>query len=378
MKISIFAAFYPFRGGIAQFNAQLFRSLEKKHQVTAFTFKKQYPDFLFPGTSQFVDPADNADQIPAKRIVSTFNPFTYFSAARAIRNTSPDIFVTNYWMSFFGLFMGVFARRQSAQTTNIAILHNLIPHEKRFFDKWLNRFFVNQFDAFVVMSESVEMELKTLKPGAKIIRLNHPWYDHFGEVLDKQEARKTLEIHPDKKTILFFGLIREYKGLDLLIEAFSRLDNSYQLLIAGEIYGNEERYLAQISSSDAVDRIHFFKRYIPDSEVSLFFSASDVCVLPYRSATQSGITAASFHFEVPIIATDVGGLKEIIGEDKMGIIVAEPKADLLENALVRFFDENLSETFKQNIKSEKENNSWSKFAESLVVFAETCSKNQIK
>jgi glycosyltransferase involved in cell wall biosynthesis len=375
MKISIFAAFYPFRGGIAQFNAQLFRSLEKKHKVTAFTFKKQYPDFLFPGTSQFVEAEDTVDQIPAKRIVSTFNPFTYFSAARTIRNASPDIFITNYWMSFFGIFMGVLARRQSEKTTNIAILHNLIPHEKRFFDTWLNRFFVNQFDAFVVLSESVEMELKSIKPQANFIRLNHPWYDHFGEVLDKKEARKTLEIHPDKKTILFFGLIREYKGLDLLIEAFSRLNDSYQLLIAGEIYGNEAAYLSQIRSSNATDRIHFFKRYIPDTEVSLFFSAADVCVLPYRSATQSGITAASFHFEVPIIATNVGGLKEIIGEDKMGIIVAAPKVDLLENALVRFFDENLSEKFKQNIKDEKKNNSWSKFAESLVVFADTCTQN---
>jgi glycosyltransferase involved in cell wall biosynthesis len=376
MKISIFAAFYPFRGGIAQFNAQLFRSLEKKHQVTAFTFKKQYPDFLFPGTSQFVDSADSVDQIPAKRIVSTFNPFTYFSAARSIRNSSPDIFITNYWMSFFGLFMGVMARRQSKKTTKIAILHNLVPHEKRFFDFWLNRFFVNRFDAFIVMSESVEDELKILKPSAKFIRLNHPWYNHFGELLDRTEARKTLEIHPDKKTILFFGLIREYKGLDLLIEAFSQLSDSYQLLIAGEIYGNEEHYLTQIRSSKAVDRIHFFNRYIPNAEVSLFFSASDVCVLPYRSATQSGITAASFHFEVPIIATNVGGLKEIIGEDKLGIIVAEPKVDLLQAALVRFFEENLSGKFKQNIKAEKKNNSWSKFAESLVLFAETCSRNQ--
>ncbi len=375
MKISIFAAFYPFRGGIAQFNAQVFRSLEKKHQVTAFTFKKQYPDFLFPGTTQFVDAADSVDQIPANRIVSTFNPYTYFSAARTIQNSSPDIFITNYWMSFFGLFMGVLARRQSKKTTNIAILHNLIPHEKRFFDTLLNRFFVNQFDAFIVMSESVENELKEIKPSAKFIRLNHPWYEHFGEKMDKNEARKLLGIHPDKKTILFFGLIREYKGLDLLIEAFSRLNDSYQLLIAGEIYGDGESYLSQIRSSNAVDRIHFFNRYIPDTEVSPFFSASDVCVLPYRTATQSGITAASFYFEVPIIATNVGGLKEIIGEDKMGIIVAEPKIDLLENALVRFFDENLSEKFKQNIKDEKKNNSWSKFAESLVVFAQSCSKN---
>lgn len=372
MKISIFSAFYPFRGGIAQFNARLFRVLEKEHEVSAFTFKKQYPDFLFPGTSQYVDDKDPADAIPVKRIVSTFNPFTYFRAARIIKKSEPAIFITNYWMSFFGIFMGLLASRQSKKTKKIAIIHNLIPHESRFFDKWFNAFFIKRYDGFVVMSESVENDLLLMKPDAKYIRLNHPWYDHFGGAISCSEARQQLQIHPDKKTILFFGLIRDYKGLDLLVEAFSNLSDDYQLLIAGEVYSNLKKYQDQIQSSKVKERIFFFNKYIPDTEVALFFSAADVCVLPYRTATQSGVTAIAFHFELPMIVTDVGGLKDIVGEDKMGIVVSEPKPELLEKAIVRYFERGMEEKLKKNIQLEKESNSWAKFAESLVLFADSC------
>lgn len=372
MKISIFSAFYPFRGGIAQFNASLFRALEKKNQVKAFTFKKQYPNFLFPGKSQFVSDNDVADKIPAERIVSTFNPFTYFKASRIIRKSEPDIFITNYWMSFFGIFMGLFSSKLPDGTKKVAIIHNLIPHEPRFFDKWLNRFFVKRYYCFVVMSDSVEKDVLSLKPKAKILRLNHPWYDHFGEKQDVIEARKKLNVDPNKKTLLFFGLIRDYKGLDILIEAFSKLPEDYQLIIAGEVYSNLKKYKDLISNSVSKDQIFFFNQYIPDSEVTTYFSAADVCVLPYRTATQSGITATSFHFEVPMIVTDVGGLKDIVGHDKMGLVIAEPDAVLLKNGILQYFEEGLKEKFSRTIKLEKENNSWANFADSVVLFAEYC------
>ncbi len=371
MKISIFSAFYPFRGGIAQFNARLVRSLEKENEVSAFTFKKQYPNLLFPGTSQFVGENDLVDKIVAKRIVSTFNPLTYLGAANAIKNSNPDVFITNYWMSFFGIFMGVFASKQSPETKKIAIIHNLIPHEKRFFDKWLNNYFLKRYDGFVIMSESVKKDLLASKTDAKYIQLNHPWYDHFGSKISTLEAREKLKISPTKKTILFFGLIRDYKGLDVLIDAFSGLNDEYQLVIAGEVYSNLQKYEEQIAESKSRDRIFFVNQYIQDSEVQMYFSAADVCVLPYRSATQSGITATSFHFEVPIIATNVGGLNESIGITELGLIVDEPNPKLLQEAISNYFENNLKEKFQINIRKGKEKNSWDNFAKSLISFSKT-------
>ncbi len=371
MKISIFSAFYPFRGGIAQFNARLVRSFEKENEVSAFTFKKQYPNFLFPGTSQFVEENDQVDKIKAKRIVSTFNPFTYLGAAKKIKAANPDLFITNYWMSFFGIFMGLFGSKQKKETTKLAIIHNLIPHEQRFFDKWFNSFFLKRYDGFVVMSDSVKNDLLSSKPDAKYIQLNHPWYDHFGVKISETEAREKLKISPSKKTILFFGLIRDYKGLDLLIDAFSELNDDYQLVIAGEVYSNLQKYKSQIAASKAKSRIYFFNQYIPDSEVQNYFSAADVCVLPYRSATQSGITATSFHFEVPIIATNVGGLKEIIDAPELGLIVEEPNTNLMKDAICFYFENNLKEKFQINIRKEKESNTWDKFANSLISFSKT-------
>jgi glycosyltransferase involved in cell wall biosynthesis len=371
MRISIFSAFYPFRGGIAQFNARLLRSLEKKHTVQAFTFKKQYPDFLFPGTSQFVTEQDNADKIEAQRIVSTFNPYTYFPAAKKVSQSKPDLFIANYWMSIFGWFLGVMAQKQARRTKKIAIIHNLIPHEPRFFDKWLNQYFLKRYDGFVVMSDAVERDLLSMKPNAQHVRMVHPWYDHFGEKIAKEEAQNQLKLFPNKKTLLFFGLIRDYKGLDLLIEAFAGITDDYQLVIAGEVYGNLKKYEDQIRLSGVNERIFFFNQYIPDSEVRVFFSAADLCVLPYRTATQSGITATSFHFELPIIATNVGGLREIIGHEKMGLIVDKPEPVAIRRSIEYYFDQHLEEKLKSNIRSEKEKNSWDQFAESLISFADS-------
>jgi glycosyltransferase involved in cell wall biosynthesis len=274
-------------------------------------------------------------------------------------------------MTFFAPFMGVMANRQNQGTTKIAIIHNLIPHEPRFFDSWLNRYFVKRYDGFIVMSDAVEKDLLSVKPDAKYIRIGHPWYDHFGIKEDRKEASVKLGIDPDKKTILFFGLIRDYKGLDLLIEAVGRLDESYQLLIAGEIYGSEKKYTDQIMVSPACDRIHLMNRYIPDEEVASLFSASDVCVLPYRTATQSGITATAFHFEVPIIATNVGGLRETLKNGDLGSIVERPDAEMIADSLIHYFEDRLFLRFIENIKQQKALNSWGHFASQLVEFSKT-------
>jgi glycosyltransferase involved in cell wall biosynthesis len=220
------------------------------------------------------------------------------------------------------------------------------------------------------MSQAVKNDLIQLKPNANFLLINHPWYDHFGSRMDQLEAREILKIHPEKKTILFFGLIRDYKGLDLLLDAFSKLDESYQLLIAGEVYSKGDKYIEQINSMTGKNRIYFENRYIPDSEVNLFFSAADVCVLPYKSATQSGITATSFHFEVPMIVTNVGGLKDIVIHNKTGLVIEKPDATLIQIAILDYFDKSLVNTFRENIRSEKEHNSWGNLVDSIIDFSE--------
>ncbi len=367
-KVAVFSAFYPFRGGIAQFNAKLYRALEKISNVKAFTFNKQYPDLLFPGKSQYVTNKDIADKIPADRIVSTFNPLTYGKAASKIKAFKPDIFITNFWMSFFAPFLSKMARKQERSVKKIALIHNLIPHEKRFFDRYLIMKMLKSYDAFVVLSDAVERDLLYMLPNAKYLKLEHPWYDHFGKNIPKEEARRKLKLSEGKKTLLFFGLIREYKGLDVLLKAFSELDDSFQLVIAGEIYGKSDKYLELIEKSSNKN-IFLFNQYIPDDEVNIYFSAADLCVLPYRSATQSGITGTSFHFEVPVIATDVGGLRESLKDGLLGEVVESENPEALRMAILDAFKGKNIENFKSQIQNEKSLNGWDAFAAKLLEFA---------
>lgn len=367
-KIAILSTFYPYRGGIAQFSGALFRALESSSEVRAFNFSKQYPSFLFPGETQYVKEGDKADEIPSERVLNSTSPFSFLKTASKINAFDPDIFISNYWMTFFGPAMGTVAKRISPKAKKIAILHNVIPHEKRFYDQASNRYFLNNHDGFVVLSESVEKDLLSLKPDAQFLRIPHPNYNHFGDKWIRKEAQAKLKIDSEKKTLLFFGIIRDYKGLDLLLNAFSKLDASYQLLIAGECYGSFDKYQQLIDLSGAKERIFVFNQYISDQEVPVFFSAADVCILPYKSATQSGITAIAHHFCLPLIATDVGGLKESIQHDKNGLIIPFPDKNLLFEAIELYFKKSKMEPFSHQLALENKENSWSSFAAKLLEF----------
>jgi len=370
VRIAYLSTFYPFRGGIAQFNKSLYQALAQQgHEVKAFSFKRQYPALLFPGKSQFVAERDSSDEIMAARILDSINPISFKVTAKEISAFNPDVLLMKYWMSFLGYSLGNVAKRLKKTSKIITILDNVIPHEKRFFDSFLTKYFLKQNDCFVAMSDSVEKDLYTLMPHAKCLRIDHPLYDHFGEGIKQQEARNKLGVEAAKKTVLFFGIIRAYKGLDALIRAFDKLDDSYQLIIAGECYEDISTYKQLIEKSSAGNRIFLFDQYIADENVSTFFSAADVCVLPYRSATQSGIISISYHFNVPIIATDVGGLKEsILFPNPTGLVVHSPDPELIAKAIVKFFSEHLGQMFKQNIQLLKENKSWSGFASSMIDF----------
>lgn len=372
MKIVFLSTFYPFRGGIAQFNALLFRILEKENEVKAFTFKRQYPGILFPGKTQLVTEEDTADPIPSKRILDTVNPLSYWKTARSIRSEKPDIVLTKYWMTFFGPSLGFVLGRQSRFTKRIAILDNVIPHERRFFDHIFNRYFLRRNDGFIAMTEKVKSDLLTYIPEAKCEVIPHPVYHQFGEKLKRDEALKNLGLEDlkGKRMLLFFGIIRDYKGLDLLIETLSRLDDRYHLCIAGEAYGSFDPYVRQIKALQLEDRCHVYQRYIADHEVPSFFSAADVCMLTYKSATQSGITGISQHFELPMIATNVGGLAETIHHEKTGFICQERSADSIAKCIEKYFDEAWKEPMAQHIKRHNELNSWEEFARKLLLFAQ--------
>lgn len=371
MKIAILSCFYPYRGGISQFNACLYGELGKRHDVKAFNFSRQYPEFLFPGKTQYVTEDDEAVKIDSERLLDTANPFSYVSTLKKIREWKPDLLLVRYWMSWFAPSLGYVTRGMKGKCKVISILDNVVPHEPRFFDKPFTKYFLKGSDGYVTLCDAVAEDLLRLKPDAVHKVIPHPLYSHFGARKDRTETERKLGLLPGKKNILFFGLIREYKGLDILIDAFSGLGDDYQLIIAGEPYGSFDKY-AEMMENAGKDRIRTFLHYIKDSEVSDFFSVADVAVLPYRSATQSGISSVSYHFEVPMIVTDVGGLKETIGDKGTGIVTSDISPEAVRKEILGYFaNPEIRRNCVANIRKVKEELSWKSFCDKLLDFSTT-------
>ena len=372
-KVVFFSALPPYRGGISDFSELVVSAMEQLCDLKAFTFKKQYPNFLFPGKTQL---SHNKFSKSYPRIVSGFNPLSYFSAVRQLKKSSPTIFITNYWMTFFALMNVFFSKSLKKDCLKIAIIHNLIPHEKRFFDTFFNRIFVKSYDGFIVLSESVKKDLLAIDPSAKHCLLKHPSYNQFGEKIARKEAAAALGLDSTKKILLFFGLIRNYKGLDLLLQAFSNLNKEFILLIAGEVYGDEITYTSLISKSKNKN-IHFVNQFIDEQDVKLYFSVADLCVLPYKSATQSGIQALANSFCLPVLISNVGGLAEEIVDEKNGFILNDINPLAIQNKIEEIFNENKLTQVEENLKLENLllNDTWTKFSDSLIQFCDTLKKN---
>lgn len=369
MKIAILSPFYPYRGGIAQFSAMLFSTLEgEKHTMKAFNFARLYPDFLFPGKTQYVEEGDHAIPVPSERILDSINPFSYNKTLKAIKAFEPDVLIIAYWMSFFVPGYAHIANRMKKHCKVVTLIHNAIPHEPKFFDKPMASLLFKQCDGFIVMSDIVKNDLQLLRPGARYIFTPHPLYDHFGAKIPKEEACERLNISTDKKTLLFFGLIRDYKGLNLLIDAMSAIDDSYQLLIAGETYGSFDKYQQQIESSPARERIFVHNQYIGDEDIPVFFSAADILVLPYRSATQSGVVSVAYHYNLPMLATPVGDFPDSIGKTGTGIVVPEVSAEAIIQGINEMFIPEKQASFASHIVKEKEALSWQTFSKKLIDF----------
>lgn len=372
MRIAILSCFYPYRGGIAQFNAALLGELGRNNEVKAFNFTRQYPEILFPGKTQFVTEDDEAVQVQSEALLDTVNPLSYFRTYRAICNWKPDLVLVRYWMSWFAPSLGYVTRHLKKQGIKvISILDNVIPHEPHFFDRLLTGYFLQGSNACVTLCDAVEKDLREIDGNIPCKVIPHPLYSHFGEKLDRKSALEALGLNADRKTLLFFGLIRKYKGLDILLKAFSGLGEDYQLIIAGEPYGSFDEYQALIDKMDK-SRISVTLKYIKDSEVKRYFSCADLCVLPYRSATQSGVSAISFHFDVPMLVTDVGGLREAIAETGTGMLVGECDENAVRTKIEEYFsDSSIKDTCIKNIQIQKELLSWSSFARNLLDFAKT-------
>jgi len=367
MKIAYISTFPPFRGGISQFNVLFSEELEKQHHsVFPFTFTTQYPDILFPGSSQYLSPAEiETTEFESKRILSTINPLTFVPTANAIVESGAEILFMKYWMPFFSPSLGSVSRLvKNFGVKPVAIIDNAIPHEKRFGDSALTNYFFNSIEHAIVMSKKVKDDVQAIRPSLPTTLCEHPLYDQFGKPTDKVTAKNQFGIAENKKVLLFFGFIREYKGLDLLLETLSKLPEDYHLLIAGEVYGSFDQYAELIKKLDLDSRCTIIVRYIDDSEVSSFFSAADITVLPYKSGTQSGIVSIAYHFDIPVVATNVGGLAEMIVPHNTGEVVTSHEPTKIADAIVNVL-KNYTE-HQKGIKNYKETHTWKYFTTSVI------------
>ena len=368
MKIAIIGSAHPLRGGLAAFNERLAAELQQqRHEVVIYSFSLQYPSFLFQGTTQYTDePAPGNLKILS--VINSVNPLNWVKYGSRIRKENYDLVIVKYWLPFMGPCFGTILRRVKKNTrTRVAcIVDNIIPHEKRPGDTAFTRYFIKPVDAFVAMSRDVLKDLTTFTSKPSVFS-PHPVYN-YGPPAGKEESCKKVGLDPAGRYILFFGFIRGYKGLDILLEAMNETqlkEAGIQLIVAGEYYEDRKPYENIIEKYALQDRVRLFTEFIPDSEVRYYFSAADLVVQPYRTATQSGITQIAYHFEKPMVVTNVGGLPEVVPDGKTGFVTTpEPRA--IADAILHFFVPGSIPNLRENIQAEKRKYSWKTFTDVLM------------
>ena len=387
-KIIIIGPAYPLRGGLATFNQRLAKQfIDEGHECIIYSFSLQYPSFLFPGTTQYSNepPPPNLKIVTA---INSINPFNWIYTGNQIKRIRPDVIVVRYWLPFMGPALGTILRRvkKNRHTKIVAITDNILPHEKRPGDVTFTKYFLKSCDAFITMSEKVIIDLRKFQHTKPAKQVLHPLYDNFGSAVSKEEARNFLALRQDSFVPLFFGFIRRYKGLDLLLEAIGilkknltlkgevanstnplldnvHLKSTIQVLVAGEFYEDEKPYLEQVQKLGIQNDLILKTNFIPDTEVKYYFSAADVVIQPYRNATQSGVTPLSYHFEKPMIVTNVGSLPDLVPHEKVGL-VCEPNAALIAAAIQRYME--LGENyFLPHLRTEKQKYTWSALTRSV-------------
>ncbi len=362
---------HPLRGGLASYDERLAKEfIGEGFKTTIYTFSFQYPSFLFPGTTQYsTEPAPN--NIPIEVKINSVNPFNWIAVGNELRKRKPYLVVVRYWLPFMGPCLGTILRRikKNKHTKVICIADNIFPHEKRSGDKAFTKYFLKPIDAFITMSEKVLADLKKFAKDKPSQFVPHPLYDNFGEMISKEEARKKLHIKSDDKIILFFGFIRKYKGLDILLEAMKILNSKFKiqnlkLLIAGEFYEDEKNYIELLNDPAIKDNLIIHTQFIADSMVKFYLCAADCVVQPYRQATQSGVTPLAYHFEKPMIVTNVGALPSLVPDKKVGLI-AEPNAESIAKKIKEYFELG-EEFFLPHLREEKKKYSWKVMVEAIL------------
>lgn len=361
-KVVIIGAAYPLRGGLATYNERLAKAfLDEGDDVSIYTFSLQYPGFLFPGKTQYSEgpPPENLN---INTCINSINPLNWIKAGRQLKKQKPDLVIIKFWLPFMAPCFGTIARiiKSNHHTKVISIIDNIIPHEKRPGDRFLADYFVKSTDAFITMSRSVLKDMETFDRYKPKLYCPHPLYDNFGAIISKNEAKRYLQLDEKFSYLLFFGFIRNYKGLDWLIEAFA--DERFRrlpvkLIIAGEYYTDPKPYLALIHKHKLEEHIIHKNDFIPDSEVGNYFCAADIIVQPYKDATQSGVTQIAYHFNKPMLVTNVGGLAEMIPNGKVGYVV-EPNVKAIADALIDFYKNEREKEFIPGVIEEKKKYSW--------------------
>jgi D-inositol-3-phosphate glycosyltransferase len=375
-KIVIIGPAHPFRGGIAAFTDRMARAfVDAGYDVEVFTFTLQYPSFLFPGKTQFSD-AKAPEGFKITRAFSSVNPLSWIRLGQKIRKMRPEILIVKFWLPFMAPALGTIARivRGNKYTKLVANIDNIIPHEHKLGDRPLAQYLVNSVQGFLVMSRSVLEELVTFSVYKPHRFTPHPIYDHYGAAIPKAEALKMLNLDEKTSYMMFFGFIRDYKGLDLLIKAAAdnRLRNlNLKYIVAGEFYSDSQPILRLVHEMNVQDRFIFINKFISDDEVYKYFSAADAVVQPYKSATQSGVTQIAYHFNKPMIITRVGGLQEFVPDGKVGYVV-EPNAPSIADAIFKFYDEKKEAEFIAHTAVEKHKFTWEVFVRELETLVNEC------
>jgi glycosyltransferase involved in cell wall biosynthesis len=368
VRLSLISVGPPYRGGISDLSALIYEELSKEHQVQFINYKRQYPAFLFPGKTEYKI-GDLALDFSSERVIDSINPLTWIQAVRQIKDFRSEWVIFRYWNPFFAPLIGYISRKLRKQSIKVAILvDNLVPHEESFVDSWMARRILSRADHVITMSKSVSKDVQTHRPGIKTSTLFHPLYEIYQSTHSKAEARAKLHL-PDHPIVLYFGLIRPYKGLDILIKGLGTIKHDfddYTALILGEAYEDSQKYVDLIKSEGISSYTIFRNEFISDSELPLYFAAADVLVLPYRTATQSGIVGIALQMERPVIATKVGGLGEYIQEGETGYLVEPEDPDALGQAILKFFLEGDQDRMTENIKATKSQYSTYNFCSRMI------------
>jgi len=366
-KVIIIGPAFPFRGGIANFNNALAQEYyDRGDQVTLYSFTLQYPGFLFPGTTQY-ESGEAPKNLKIKTLINSVNPFNWINVARKINAEKPDYVIIRYWLPFMAPCLGTIARLLNKKIKILAITDNVIPHEKRIGDTLLTRYFVKSCDAFLSLSASVLDDLSKFTNTTYKKFIPHPIYNVFGDKIPKAKALENLGLNSEDKHLLFFGFVRKYKGLDLMLKAMgdSRIKAmGIKLIIAGEFYDDKTEYTDMITNLGIEDKIIMKSDFIPANKVKDYFCSADMITQTYRTATQSGVTQIAYSFERPMLVTNVGGLAEIVPNNKVGYVTSQNPTEIAD-AIIDFYTNNKEEEFSDNTSLEKKRFSWKLFIEGL-------------